>query len=44
MLYESTGEMLCYECGAIGHIMLSCPVSAVAGPSGIETEVQVNSH
>ncbi len=44
MLYASTGEMRCYECGAIGHVRLSCPVSAVAGPSGIQTEVQVNSH
>jgi len=42
MVYASTGEMRCYECGAIGHVRLSCPVSAVAGPSG--TEVQVNSH
>ncbi len=44
MVYASTGEMRCYECGAIGHVRLSCPVSAVAGPSGIQTEVQVNSH
>lgn len=43
LLYTSTGE-LNYECGAVGHVRLSCPVSAVACPSRIETEVQVNSH
>ncbi len=25
MLYANTGEMRCFECGAVGHVRLSCP-------------------
>ncbi len=25
MLYANTGEMRCFECGAAGHVRLSCP-------------------
>lgn len=25
MLYVNTGEMCCFECGAVGHVRLSCP-------------------
>lgn len=34
--------MRCFECGAVGHVRLSCHVSAVAGPSGSEAQANSN--
>lgn len=44
MLYASAGEMRCFECGAFGHVRLSCPNKTEAGPSGSETAVQIDPH
>lgn len=52
MMYTSTGEMRCYDCGSIGHVRLSCPHRVEseneAGPSSTldktkENEVQKSS-